>query len=508
MEKFSEYLERIGEFGVVTFAHHPIVLVDGLPSAKRHELIVFETGQTGEIFSIGKDYMEVLVFSQESVRVGTRVARTDEGLTVPVGYELLGFTIDPLGVPFSSKNSFKIPEEKRSLEGEVLGITARSKIMVPFRTGITIVDFLIPLGKGQKELIIGDRQTGKTAFALAALRTQVEEGSVGIYAAIAKKKSDIKRLEEFFQKAGILDKVIIVATSPYDSPSLIYLTAYTAMTIAEYFRDCGKDAVLVLDDLSTHAKFYREISLLAKRFPGRDSYPGDIFHTHARLLERAGNFLGTKDKKDVSITCLPLVEIIEGDFTGYIPTNLMSMTDGHIYFDSQTYYKGRRPAVHIGLSVTRVGHQTQSALKRDLNRELTVFLASYERMQNLSHFGAELSDTVKQNLKLGDKVFNFFHQDQGRRPTSEEIQLILFSMLWLQLFEEREENNLEEIRERLTNASADKKVQDLLKTTTNAKSFRDLLENVSRAREDLIYLVRKGSLPQLDKEAKRTKNVQ
>ncbi len=217
---------------------------------------------------------------------------------------------------------------------------------------------------------------------MTTIKKQVYEGVVAIYAAIAKKKSDIKKLQEFFVQEKIMSNMIIVATSSYDSPSLIYQTPYAAMSIAEYFKDNGINTLLILDDLSTHAKFYRELSLLARRFPGRDSYPGDIFYTHSRLLERAGNF---KSKKygEVSITCLPVVEIVEGDFTGYISTNLMGITDGHIYLDTNIYFQGQRPAVNIPLSVTRVGRQTLDKLSREVNKELTSLLVEYNKLQTI-----------------------------------------------------------------------------------------------------------------------------
>src|SRR5258708_6702594 len=294
----------------------------------------------------------------------------------------MGQTINPLGELLDPSLPFTEPQELRDIDAKPVGISGRQKITSPRVTGISLIDLLIPLGRGQRELIIGDRKTGKTSLLMTTIKKQVSEGVIAIYAAIAKKKSDIKRLQEFFVQEQIMDKVIIVATSSYDSPSLIYQTPYAAMAIAEYFRDQGIHSLLILDDLSTHAKFYRELSLLARRFPGRDSYPGDIFYVHSRLLERGGNFKH-KTAGEVSITVLPVVEIVEGDFTGYISTNVMGITDGHIYLDSNIYYQGMRPAVNIPLSVTRVGRQTVDKLTRDVNKNLTSFLANYEKLQNL-----------------------------------------------------------------------------------------------------------------------------
>ena len=240
--------------------------------------------------------------------------------------------------------------------------------MRPMFTGMTLVDLMIPLGRGQRELVLGDRKTGKTQFLLQAALAQASVGTVCVYACIGKKKAEILRVKEFFAKEGILDKTVIVASSSQDSTGEIFTCPYTAMAVAEFFRDRGQDTLVLLDDMTTHAKFYREMSLLLRKFPGRDSYPGDIFHIHSKLLERSGNFVIKKDgnEMDVAITCLPAAETIQGDLTGYIQTNLMSMTDGHIYFDNELFFKGRRPAINPFISVTRVGYQTQTSLRKEM----------------------------------------------------------------------------------------------------------------------------------------------
>lgn len=485
---FQEYLEATSEYGVVTQLNYPIVFASGLPGAKLKEIVLFETGQLGEVFALGRDTVEILLLSKEQVRVGTRVARTNNPFTIPVGKELLGHVIDPLCVPITPNEHFVQPQERREVENKPLDITHRSKITKQLHTGTAVVDMMIPLGKGQKELIIGDRKTGKSSFLLTVVKNQVLEGTIVIYAAIARKNSDIKSLKEYFEKQGIMEKITIVATSPHDPPSLIFLTPYTAMTIAEYFRDQGQDVVVVLDDLSTHAKFYREISLVGKNFPGRDSYPGDIFYIHARLMERTGNFLH-KDKEPVAITCLPVAETVEGDFTGYIATNLMGMTDGHIFFDSNVYAKGRRPAINIPLSVTRVGRQTQNKVKRDINRELTSFFSLYEKMQNFSHFGAELTDTVKNVLKNGDVITEFFNQ-MYTDIIPEQVQLVLFCLLWLQ-FVDVQEDSIANYRTRLTQAAKEEQTKKLFEQLFTANTFNELLGNVAKHKDELAALCKK-----------------
>jgi len=357
---------------------------------------------------------------------------------------------------------------------------------------------MVPLGKGQKELVIGDRKTGKTSFLLTTLKNQILTGGVAVYAAIGKKKADIKAVLDYFKREGLLDKIIIVATSSYDSPSLIFLTPYAGATIAEYFKDQGNDVVLVLDDLSTHAKFYREISLLSKRFPGRDSYPGDIFYTHARLLERAGNFKHPSGK-NVSVTMLPVVDLVEGDFTGFIATNLMGMTDGHIFFDSNAYYQGRRPAVNISLSVTRVGRQATPKILRSINRELTAFLTLYTRMQDLSHFGAELTDAVKQVLRTGDIIYKFFEQtDNIIVPPN--VQLVMFAMIWLKFFEDATVlDQIDSYRQSLIDAYKDEKNKAVIDKVVSIETFNELLGAASQKKQELLTMATKSATTEPNK---------
>jgi F-type H+-transporting ATPase subunit alpha len=482
--QFNQLLEKTGEYGVVYQVSHPIVFIEGLPNVKAREVIVFETGQKGEVFSINRGKIESRIFSHEPVKVGTKVTRTGSTLSIAVGKELLGHAINPLGEPLDPADQYEKPKEIRDLDANPVGISGRQKIKTQLLTGISLLDLLIPLGRGQRELIIGDRKTGKTSVLMTTIKKQAYEGVIAIYATIAKQKSDIKKLQEFFIKEKIMNNVIIVATSSYDSPSLIYLTPYTAMAIAEYFRDLGINTLLILDDLSTHAKFYRELSLLARRFPGRDSYPGDIFFTHSKLLERAGNFKH-KTVGEVSITCLPVVEIVEGDFTGYISTNIMGITDGHIYLDANIYYQGIRPAVNIPLSVTRVGRQTLSKLSREINKELTSFLAKYDKLQNLSHFGQELTEDVKQTLHLGTIIYAFFNQPY-QLTVPKNVQMIIISMILQNLIGNKDV--LKRLLEGLITASYDRGKQKLLYEIVNTNDLDAFNQNVVANKTGLFAL--------------------
>ncbi len=484
MDSFQQLLQKVGEYGVAVQVSHPIVFIEGLPSVKTNEVLVFESGQKGEVFAITRGKVEARVFSHEPVKVGTKVTRTDKLLSIPVGKELLGHTINPLGEPIDPSDTFTVPTEIRELHVKPGGISTRAKITKPMLTGISLIDLMIPLGIGQRELIIGDRKTGKTSLILTAVKKQVYEGVIVIYAAIAKKKSDIKKLQEFFINEKIMSNMIIVATSSYDSPSLIYQTPYAAMSIAEYFRDLGINTLLVLDDLSTHAKFYRELSLLAKRFPGRDSYPGDIFYTHSRLLERGGYFKHPT-VGEVAISCFPVIEIVEGDFTGYIATNVMGITDGHLYLDTNIYFQGMRPAVNIPLSVTRVGRQTLDKLSREMNKNLTTFLSSYTKLQTISHFGQELTEDVKRQLVQGELINKFFNQPY-QLTVPRPVQLIIISMIQQGIITTKED--LDKNKKGLIAASYNRQYQKLIHDITSTKDLKGLDENVLKNKDMLLKL--------------------
>ncbi|OGH19173.1 MAG: hypothetical protein A2868_00015 [Candidatus Levybacteria bacterium RIFCSPHIGHO2_01_FULL_40_15b] len=424
---FEDYLKQTGEIGYVEQVVGPIVHASGLPGVRCEELVMFENSEMGQVLSLSENLVEILTFSRYSARVGSRVARTKKAFEMPVGRELLGQIIDPFGRSFDHTKTVPVVRETKNILVKPAGIEKRRTIKRHLVTGVTIVDLLIPLGLGQRELLIGDRKTGKTNFLLAAILSQARRGTVCIYAVIGKRKIDIKKIEDLFVKNNVMKNVIIVSTTSYDPQGLVHLTPYSAMTLAEYFRDQGIDTLLVMDDLSTHAKFYREISLLGRRFPGRNSYPADIFHTHSRLMERAGNFI--VGNREVSITVLPIVETNQGDLSGYIQTNLMSMTDGHLYFDASLFSQGIRPAINPFISVTRVGQQTQSPLKRSIARELRSFLTLYQKTRRFLHFGEELNESIKTILATGDNITRFFHQPPSS-ITHENIQIFLFAMLW------------------------------------------------------------------------------
>jgi F-type H+-transporting ATPase subunit alpha len=354
-------------------------------------------------------------------------------------------------------------------------ISLRKPIELQLETGVGLVDMVIPLGKGQRELVIGDRKTGKSEFLLQTIVSQALRGSVCIYAMIGQKQLDILKLEDYFTSKGIRNSTIIVASSSSEPSGLIFLTPYTAMSVAEYFRDQGMDVLLILDDMTTHARTYREISLLARRFPGRSSYPGDIFNIHAKLIERAGNF--TKG----SITCFPVAESILGDLSGYVQTNLMSMTDGHIFFDIELYNQGKRPAVNPFLSVTRVGHQTQDSLHRDLSQVISNFLVMYEKMKQFMHFGAEVGESSRTTLALGARLDAFLNQGTDT-VLSVELNTFMIGLIWAGVWNENETHELKkEFGRYISYYQKEKtyrmKVAELLK---NCKQFSDVVTAIKR----------------------------
>lgn len=485
MNDYNYHLKKYKEYGEVTEISYPIVKVVGLPSGKIKEIVMFETGEMGQIHDLNSDSLRIILFSPSAVKVGTKVSRTDSQLMIPARADFFGQILNPFGASLISQFADTKVDQYLPVDIAPLSIDARAKITKPLITGTAIVDIVLPIGKGQRELVLGDRKTGKSTFVLSTIKNQIEDGAVAIYAAIGNKKSDIKSLEEFMNTDELRKKnMIIVATSAFDSPGLIYLTPFTAMTLAEYFRDQGRDVLIIMDDLLTHAKFYREFSLLAESFPGRDSYPGDVFHIHAKLLERAGNFKHPK-MGEVSITCLPTAETQDADLTGYIISNLMSITDGHLFFDNNVYARGIRPAINTPLSVTRVGKQTQDKIMKDINRELSTLFSVYEKVENLSHFGSELSESVKNTLQLGDKIQYFFNQPEGM-TFPKEVYMVLFCLVWLGFI--NTEAEIEQARDKLMAMAQNKAKNKLLTDLLKADSFNGLLRNVGEKRDVLLKL--------------------
>lgn len=484
--QFRVYLEKIGEIGFVQESYSSLVYVNGLPNVKPGEIVIFETEDVGITRSFSEEAVEVLLLTKSTLKVGTQVVRTDSQLTIGINEKILGRSIDPIGKPIDDKPDLTGNLSHLMIETTPKGVMERKEITKHLATGVSIVDLVIPLGRGQRELIIGDRKTGKTEFLLQTIQTQAIEKTVCIYAVIGQKQKDIQNLINFFSQGETTKDVIVVASSSISPAGLIYITPYTAMTIAEFFRDLGRDVLLILDDMTTHARVYRQISLLARRFPGRGAYPGDIFYLHSRLIERAGNF------EEGSITCLPVAESVLGDLSGYIQTNLMSMTDGHIFFDIDLYNQGKRPAINPFLSVTRVGHQTQTPLEREISRELSSFLVSYERMKQFTHFGAEVGEATRKIIDLGDKVDLVLNQGTDVvLPVN--FTLILFALLWAGVWREDKSRDIRQEIDMLLDAylkSPDLK-QKIDKLISMSQTLQVFVENIRKCFDEIFQDIRR-----------------
>lgn len=440
MNKFNDYLEEIGEIGYVSGINNFIIFVSGLPGLMLSETVVTESGKTGVVYSINDEKSEILMFDSERIKVGERVVRTGKQFQFPVSDGLLGRVIDSLGHPIDGLGPVEGKKEYLDIKRRSPGIVKRAKIREPLDTGVAIVDLMVPIGYGQRELVIGDAKTGKTNFILQTIVSQARKGTICIYVGIGKRDTAIKLVEEYLKRQKVFDNVVIMNTTPDDSPVMIHLSPYCGMTIAEYFRDKGKRVLIVLDDLTTHARNYREMSLLSGRAPGRDSYPGEIFYIQSSLLERAGN-IKTKNG-NVSITAIPIAETLENDLSGYIQTNLMAMTDGHIFFDSNEFKKGRRPAVNIFLSVSRVGNQTRTGVEKELSGLIRRILNDYQRILAITQFGSELPPETKKTLDTGEKIGILFNQKSGV-IIPRQLQLILVGLLLFGFWESKSIKEME-----------------------------------------------------------------
>ncbi len=469
MKSFNDYLNNIGEVGYVEEVVNSVAYVSGLPKAISGEVLLFENDGLGMVLSMDENFLEVLVLSSADLRVGTKVARTQTRLSVGVGSGLLGKRLTGLGKIVGGTGGVS---EYREIDSPPPSIIQRTAVTKPLETGVAVVDLIVPIAKGQRELVIGDRNTGKTSFLHQVILNQARKGTICIYVGIGKKRISIKRFQEQFVAQGIVNQTIIIAASAAEPAGVVFMAPYTAMTIAEYFRDQGRDVLLVFDDMSSHAKYYREISLLTKRFPGRNSYPGDIFYIHSRLLERAGSFArGT-------ITCLPVAESVLGDLSGYVQTNLMAMTDGHIYFDSDMMNEGKFPPVNPFLSVTRVGLQAQTQLIKDTSRALTTFLVSFDKLRQFLHFGAELTEAVRKNLEFGEKIESFFGQSSNVLfPTN--LSVFILGCIWADTWKG------------ITTAELEKKILQFIEAYDKNKDFKEMVDSVITESTTLNELIRK-----------------
>ncbi len=424
--------ESIGE---VVSVSDGIALVYGLEKVKFGEKVSFASGIEGVVLDLNRDIAGVVVLGSEcDVQEGDIVRCSGTVIEVPVGYELLGRVVNTLGQPIDGCGEIQA-KSKMAIESKAPGIIDRKSVHEPLQTGIKIIDLLIPIGKGQRELIIGDRKIGKTTIALDAIINQgnVDQKVYCVYVAIGQKISTVAKVVDRLKESGALEYTTVVVASASDSASLQFFAPYAGCTIGEFFRDNGMHCLIVYDDLSKHAVAYRQMSLLLRRPPGREAYPGDIFYVHSRLLERAAKM--SDDKGAGSLTALPIVETQSGDVSAYVPTNVISITDGQIFLESELFHKGFRPAVNIGLSVSRVGSAAQLGSVKKIAGSIKLDLAQYRELEDFAKFGSDLDSTVQLSLEKGRYLVELLKQRQ-HSPMSIEEQIVLmytFSNLYDQL---------------------------------------------------------------------------
>ena len=423
-EQIKNYRSQIEmkETGRVILVGDGIARVYGLTNCMANELLEFEDGSAGLAQNLEEDTVSVAVLSDDNnIREGTVVRRTGKVLSVPVGEKMLGRVVNALGEPIDGKGPIEY-SGWGPIEAEAPGIIERKGVSVPLQTGIKAIDSMIPIGRGQRELIIGDRQTGKTEIAIDTIINQKDTGVLCIYVAIGQKNTSVVSLVNNLTKAGAMDYTIVVSASASESAPLQYIAPYSGCAMAEYFRAQGKDVLIIYDDLSKHAAAYRTLSLLLKRAPGREAYPGDVFYLHSRLLERAARM--NEEYGGGSLTALPIIETQAGDVSAYIPTNVISITDGQIYLETEMFNAGFRPAVNAGLSVSRVGGAAQIKAMKKIAAPIRTELAQYRELAAFAQFGSELDADTKEKLAQGERIKEILKQPQYD-PMPVQYQVII-----------------------------------------------------------------------------------
>ena len=411
----------IEEGGYVHHLHDGIAAVKGISKAMYGEIVLFENGLKGLVQNIDETEILCMVLGDEqTLTEGTRVLRTKRRAGIPVGDSILGRVVDALGAPIDGKGEIEA-KDWYMLERKAAGVIERQSVNVPLQTGIMAIDSMFPIGRGQRELIIGDRQTGKTAIAVDTILNQKDKDVICVYVAIGQKASTIAQVMTNLKKHGAMDYTVVVAATASAPAALQYLAPYSGTAIAEYFMDQGKDVLIIYDDLSKHAVAYRALSLLLERSPGREAYPGDVFYLHSRLLERSCRM--DEAHGGGSITALPIIETQAGDVSAYIPTNVISITDGQIYLESDLFFEGFRPAVNVGLSVSRVGGAAQTKAIKSVSGTLRIDLAQYKVIESFSQFSSELDTSTREQIEYGQQLMELLKQPLYQ-PKSLERQVI------------------------------------------------------------------------------------
>ena len=413
--------KNLEEIGVVVQVGDNMCRATGLEKAVYGEVIEFEGGNKGVIFDLGQELTSIFLLDSTPVQEGEIAKRTKNMFKAPVGMELLGRVINARGNPIDSLGALNVKEFKK-VEAEIPDVISRSSINEPLQTGQIVVDSLVPIGKGQRELIIGDRNTGKTALAIDTILNQKDKKVYCVYVSIGQRQATLAKIVNLLEQKGALEYTIIVSADASEPVLNQYLAPYVGCTISEYFRDQGMDALVVYDDLTSQAVAYREMSLLMRRPPSREAYPGDVFYLHSRLLERAG-----KLTNGGTLTALPIVQIQNDDISGYISTNLISITDGQLFLDTKLFNQGIRPAVNVGLSVSRIGGAAQTQAVKQMTKTLRLDLAQYQELLSFAQFGTELDETSQERLRRGSVAIEILKQDRYQNYSFVDESLILFT---------------------------------------------------------------------------------
>lgn len=431
----EELKKQLGQFqteakreerGTVMQVGDGVARVSGLSSVSASEMVEFPNGTLGVALNLQEDEVGVMLLgAMEGVKEGDAVRSTGRILSIPVGEAMIGRVVNPLGMPVDGKGEIKT-ESFYPVERLAPGVIARQSVHQPLQTGIKAIDALIPIGRGQRELIIGDRQTGKTAVAIDTILNQRGQNVICIYVAIGQKESKVARLTAVLEEAGALEYTIVVTAGASDPAALSFVAPYAGCTLGEYFMDKGKDVLVVYDDLSKHAAAYRQISLILRRPPGREAYPGDVFYLHSRLLERSAKL--NQENGGGSLTALPIIETQAGDVSAYIPTNVISITDGQIYLESDLFYKGIRPALNVGLSVSRVGSAAQIKAMKQVAGTLRLDLAQFRELEAFSQFGSDLDEKTRQLIERGRRGVEILKQAQYAPLSVEHEVAILYAL--------------------------------------------------------------------------------
>ena len=427
-----ETVKEESHVGYVMESGDGVAKVSGLSEVMSNEMLEFISEKSdNSIYGVALNLEEgqvgaMILGDGEKIREGAEVRSTGKILSVPVGNELVGRVVNPLGQALDGRGEIKA-EKFYPIEKIAPGVITRKSVNVPVQTGLKAIDGMIPIGRGQRELIIGDRQTGKTAIAIDAIINQKGQDLICIYVAIGQKESKVARIMSELEKRGAMEHTILVVAGASDPASLSFIAPYAGCAMGEYFMDKGKDVMIVYDDLSKHAWAYRQISLILRRPPGREAYPGDIFYLHSRLLERSARL--SEEFGGGSITALPIIETQSGDVSAYIPTNVISITDGQIYLESDLFYKGVRPAVNVGLSVSRVGSSAQTKAMKKVAGKLRMDLAQFRELESFAQFGSDLDEKTRQQIERGRRTVEILKQDQYEPMSMEKQVAILYALV-------------------------------------------------------------------------------